>query len=368
VSDAQATGGTGAAVDTLDGTDRPLCEVFDVALLDLDGVIYRGGEAVPHAADALDAVAERGMRLAFVTNNALRPPEAVAERLTRFGVPADPDDVVTSAQAAARLLAEHLEPGSRVLVTGGEGLRRAVSERGFRPVDSADDEPAAVVQGYDPTITYDRLCEAALAIRAGRLWVASNLDTTVPAERGLLPGAGSFVALLRVATDRSPLVAGKPERTLHEESVRRTDAARPLVVGDRLDTDIEGGVRAGTPSLLVLTGVADALTAVRAPAGQRPTFLGTDLRALLQPAPPVTVADGVATCRSWCCELVDGRLSWSRNPNGDDGAADGSDDGLDALRAACAAAWAGQDADETVTGTRGDVPDGCAALRGLGDA
>ena len=144
---------TDEQVGRLAGTSDPLSKIFDVALLDLDGVVYRGGSAVSHASDALEAAAKAGMRLAFVTNNALRPPEAVAERLTGLGVPADPDDVVTSAQAAARLLAERLDPGAKVLVTGGIGLRQAVEQRGFVAVDSDEDDPAAVVQGYDPEIT-----------------------------------------------------------------------------------------------------------------------------------------------------------------------------------------------------------------------
>lgn len=343
-------------VERLTSTSAPLAEDFDVALLDLDGVIYRGNAPVPQAADALQEAARRGMRLAFVTNNALRPPEAVAEKLTGFDVPATADDVVTSAQAAARLLAEHLPEGSRVLVAGGEGLRRAVRERGFVPVDGADDDPAAVVQGYDPELDYDRLSEAALAIRSGALWVASNLDSTVPAERGLLPGAGSFVALLRTATDREPLVAGKPERTLHEESIRRTSARRPLVVGDRLDTDIEGAVRADTPSLLVLTGVVAPPDALRAPRGRRPSFLGADLRALLSGAPEVRTDREEAVCGPWRCELTDGLLRWDQHEGTP------SDDGLDALRAACAVAWDAADEGVDVRGTSGNVPEGCTAL------
>lgn len=338
------------------GTERPLQETFDVALLDLDGVIYRGGSAVPHASEALAAATEAGMRLAYVTNNALRPPDAVAERLTGFGVPATADDVVTSAQAAARLLAEQLAPRSRVLVTGGKGLRQSVEERGFEPVDSADDDPAAIVQGYDPEISYARLCEAALAIRAGCLWVASNLDSTVPAERGLLPGAGSFVALLRTATDREPLVAGKPERTLHEESVRRTGAQRPLVVGDRLDTDVEGAVRAGTPSLLVLSGVTSPPGVLRAPPEARPSFLGADLRALHAAAPHVVVEGRSASVGGQCCELRAGRLRWHRTDSS------GSPDDLDGLRAACAVAWAAADAGEEISGVEGDQPPYCDAL------
>jgi HAD superfamily hydrolase (TIGR01457 family) len=354
------------AVDGLDGTTVPLAEAFDVALLDLDGVVYRGGSVIPHAADALKAAGQAGMRLAYVTNNALRPPESVAERLTGFGVPATADDVVTSAQAAARLLSERLDPGSRVLVTGGIGLRQAVEQRGLVVVETLEDDPAAVVQGYDPELTYDRLSEAALAIRRGCLWVASNLDSTVPAERGLLPGAGSFVALLRTATDREPVVAGKPERALHEESVRRTGAKQPLVVGDRLDTDIEGAVRAGTPSMLVFTGVATPRDALFARAEQRPTFLGEDLRALLEPAPEVSVEGTGAALRvtvgRWCCEVRDGRLAWRELGGPEEAAGGGPRDELDALRAACAVGWAAQDAGTSLTGVDGEVPGSCEGL------
>jgi HAD superfamily hydrolase (TIGR01450 family) len=222
------------------------------------------------------------MRMEFVTNNASRTPAAVVEHLARAGVPATEAEVATAAQAAASLLATLLPPPARVLVTGGEGLRVAAAERGYDVVASADDAPRAVLQGYAPGLAYADLAETALAVRAGALWIASNLDATIPTARGELPGNGSLVALVATATGRRPdAVAGKPERALHEEAVRRSGARRPLVVGDRLDTDVEGAVRAGCDSLLVLTGVTDraALDA----ATTRPTYVGEDLRALLAP-------------------------------------------------------------------------------------
>ena len=243
-----------APVEPLQAADRPLAQLFDVALLDLDGVVYRGPEPVVHAAEALAAARAAGMRLSFVTNNALRPPDEVAARIRAAGVDAEPKDVATSAQAAATLLAEQLPAGGKVLVAGGEGLRQAVRERGLVPVARADEAPLAVVTGYDPELTYARLAEAVLAIFAGAVWIASNTDVTVPTERGLLPGAGAIVAFISAATKVTPQVAGKPERALHEEATRRSGAQRPLVVGDRLDTDIEGANGVGAPSLLVLTG------------------------------------------------------------------------------------------------------------------
>ncbi len=353
----------------------PLAGRYDVALLDLDGVVYRGAHAVPSAPGAIEAAALRGMRSVFVTNNALRTPEAVAERLTGFGVPADPDQVVTSAQVAARVLAERLPPGARVLLAGGEGLRRAVELAGLVPVASADETPAAVAQGHDPQMTYARLAEATVAVRAGALWVASNTDATVPTERGLLPGCGAAVAFLRTATGAEPMVTGKPELAMHAESVRRSGARRPLIVGDRLDTDIEAGYRSMTPTLLVLSGVTTASGLLVAPARHRPTFLAADVGGLLRPQRGVRVDGTTAVCGAWACEVRAGTLHWhgaddisgasgapsapgARGPGGP-GA---PDDGLDAVRAACACAWMAADAGLAVRRLADERPPGCAGL------
>jgi glycerol-1-phosphatase len=330
-----------------DGSARPPAQVYDVALADLDGVIYRGAKAVGGAADAIREAKAHGMRFAFVTNNALRTPEAVARHLTELGVSATPQDVVTSAQAAARLLQERLPSGDPVLVCGGEGLRTAVQEAGLRAVASADEHPNAVVCGYDPTLDYGRLAEAALAVRAGAFFVASNLDATVPTERGLLPGNGALVSVIITATGRRPVEAGKPERALHHESIRRSSAQRPLIVGDRLDTDIEAGVRWGTPSLLVLTGVTDPVGLLRADEFHRPSLLAADLAGLLQPHPAVT-----ADADAWCCgrwrAQVDGgvvRVAADHADPSRSGTRDErvTEDGLDALRASAVAAWQAAD-------------------------
>ncbi len=345
----------------LQATQLPLDQLFDVALLDLDGVVYRGHEPVAHAADALARARESGMRLSFVTNNALRPPDEVARRIAAAGVAADPHDVATSAQAAARLLAQQLPSGSKVLVAGGEGLRLALRERGLVPVSRADEDPAAVVSGYDPELTYSRLAEAVLAIFAGALWIASNTDVTVPTERGLLPGAGALVAFIAAATKVTPQVAGKPQRALHEEATSRSGAKHPLVVGDRLDTDIEGANGVGAPSLLVLTGVATLAELVTAQPAARPTFLADDLRGLLRPATGVSVDGSTARCGGWTCEQHDGVLAWSGAPG------DG-DDGLDAFRAAVSLAWSLADAGRELAGTRGSVPARCEAFSEAGQA
>src|SRR5215475_4670234 len=264
----------------LRGSTEPLAAGYDVALLDLDGVVYLGGTPIPGAAEALAQAAASGMRLAFVTNNASRTPSAIAAQLTGLGVPARAGEIITSAQAAARLLAEHLPAGAPVLVIGGMGLRTAVRERGFRPVTIAAEQPAAVVQGYTPDLSYSLLAEGGLAVAAGALFVASNADSTLPTPRGRQPGNGSLVQVIATATGRAPLIAGKPEPPLHAEAVARTGARHPLVVGDRLDTDIESAVRSGADSLLVLTGVTQPLEAVLAPPRHRPTYLAEGLPGL----------------------------------------------------------------------------------------
>ncbi|MDX3240128.1 HAD-IIA family hydrolase [Streptomyces sp. ME03-5709C] len=311
------------------GSDRPLAEAYDTALLDLDGVVYAGGEAITHAVESLGAARTHGMRLAYVTNNAARTPRTVAEHLTRLGVPAEAEEVVTSAQAVARLIADQLPTGSRVLAVGGEGLMEALRERGLQPVDSADDAPAAVVQGYSPKVGWEQLAEAAYAVGRGVPWFASNADLTIPTARGTAPGNGALVEVVRIATGGDPQIAGKPLPPMHRETVIRTGARRPLVVGDRLDTDIEGAYAGGVDSLLVLTGVTTPALLLTAPPEHRPTFVDADLRGLLRAQPEVAQAGGGAyRCGGWTGSVGDGALLL-----------DGDGDPMDGLRALCAAAW-----------------------------
>jgi HAD superfamily hydrolase (TIGR01450 family) len=314
---------------TLRGSADPLDTAYDVALLDLDGVVYLGGTAIPGAAQALRKAESAGMRLAYVTNNAFRTPAAVAALLTSFGAPATAPDVVTSAQAAARLLAERLPAGAPVLVIGGTGLRMAVRERGLRPVSTVADRPQAVVQGYSPDVGYSVLAEGGLAVAAGALFVATNGDLTLPSRRGRQPGNGSLVQVIATATGVQPLVAGKPEPPLHRESVLRTGAKHPLVVGDRLDTDIEGARRVSADSMLVLTGVTHPADAVLASPSQRPTYLAEDLAGLLEPHPDVTSLDGAFSCEGWTARWAQEHLELT-----------GDGERIDGLRALCAAAWA----------------------------
>ncbi|MBD3545041.1 MULTISPECIES: HAD-IIA family hydrolase [Streptomyces] len=317
------------------GSGTALNEAYDTALLDLDGVVYAGGEAIAYAVEALAEARAGGMHLAYVTNNALRTPGAVAEHLTELGVPAEPSDVITSAQAVARLVADQLPPGARVLAIGGEGLRVALRERGLVPVESADDDPAAVVQGYGgPDMAWGRFAEASYAVRRGLPWFASNTDLTIPSARGIAPGNGAAVEVVRIATGAEPQVAGKPLPPMHRETVLRTGAERPLVVGDRLDTDIEGAFNGGVDSLLVLTGVTDAGLLLAAPPQHRPTYVDRDLRGLLTGQPEVVAAGEGFRCGDWTAAVRGDRLVLETAGGGEDGG-----DALDGLRALCAAAW-----------------------------
>lgn len=320
------------------GCASPLSQQYDAALLDLDGVVYLGGAPIPGAAAALEVAAERGMRLAYVTNNASRTPSAIAAQLSGMGVPAHAGDIVTSAQAAARVLADRFPAGSSVLVVGGTGLRLALRARGLRPVSTAADNPVGVAQGYAHDISYGLLAEAALALRAGAFYVASNADPTLPTPRGLQPGNGSLVQLLVTATGREPVVAGKPEPPLHAESIERVGAQRPLVVGDRLDTDIEGAVRGGTDSLLVLTGVTGPADLLVAPSRQRPTYIAADLAGLNVSHPEITSEDGAFRCGGWTASVTGGE-GWLT--------VTGSGDAIDGLRALCAAAWSTGELDDS---------------------
>ncbi len=266
-----------------------LAEAYDLAMLDLDGVVYVGAEAVPQVPEHLAAATERGMRSAYVTNNASRPPEAVAGHLRDLGIPAEDDDVVTSAQAAAHLLAERLDGGSAVFVIGGTGLERALEAEDLCPVQDARAEPVAVVSGYDPDLRWRTVIDGAILVREGLLWVASNTDRTVPTPRGPGPGNGVLVGAVADYAGRQPLVAGKPEPHLFAETQRRVGGTNPLVVGDRLDTDIEGANRAGFDSLLVLTGVTGLRELVCAGEHERPTYLAPTLASLLAPLESVRV-------------------------------------------------------------------------------
>ena len=343
------------------GSDGPLSAAHDVALLDLDGVVYVGPDAVSGVPPALTEVRSSGMRLGFVTNNAARTPEEVAAHLTQLGVLAEAADVITSSQAAATVVAELLGPGARVLPVGGPGVATALRAAGLTVVDRAEDHPDAVVQGYGREVGWAQLAEAVVAVRNGARHVATNTDATIPSPRGPLPGNGAMVGVVSAVTGRAPLITGKPDPAMHAECVRRTGARRPLVVGDRLDTDIEGARRADAPSLLVFSGVTDAGTLLAAVPEHRPDHIGHDASALLTVHPPVVRTETGWRCGNWEARPGEAGALLLAGVAVEDGAAPvgAVSDGLDGLRALCVAHWSNHpDEGATATVIAGDGPAG----------
>ncbi len=271
----------------------------DVVLSDLDGVVYAGPGALPHAVDSLNRAQSEGRRLGYITNNASRTDASVAEHLSSLGLTVAADDVTTSPQAAMRLMKDLVPSGSTLLVIGGEGLVVEVEKAGFVVTRSADDSPAAVVQGFAPDVGWKHLAEAAYALatpieEGGIPWVATNTDWTIPQARGIAPGNGTLVSAVHTAVGRLATIAGKPERPIFDEAVTRTGASSPLFIGDRLDTDIQGARTAEMPSVLVLTGIDRPKQVLAAPPSQRPDYIVEDLRQLFEPY-PATVVKGDRT-------------------------------------------------------------------------
>jgi glycerol 3-phosphatase-2 len=271
-----------------DPTPTPLDGV-DVLLADLDGVVYTGPDALPYAVESINR-AQQTIRVGYLTNNASRTDASVAAHLTELGLSVAPEDVVTSPQAAMVLLADLVPAGSTILVVGGDGLVDELRKAGFRVTRSAEDSPAAVVQGFAPEVGWTQLAEAGFALqtRPGRddiPWVATNTDWTIPQVRGIAPGNGTLVSAVHTVIGRLPVVAGKPERAIFEAAVARFGASKPLFIGDRLDTDILGANRAEMLSALVMTGIDRAKQVLAAPADSRPSYLLGDLRELFQPYP-----------------------------------------------------------------------------------
>lgn len=269
-----------------------LIDSYDSLLLDLDGTLMHGGEPIEHAGEAVDRAREAGLHLAFVTNNASRSAQQASDHLAGVGVHAEPTEMITAAQVAAHTLAERLASGSAVLVIGGDALAGEIASVGLTPVNSDGPDVAAVVQGWAPTLTWPLLAEGAYAINRGAAWLATNLDATLPTERGYAPGNGSMVAALRHATGAEPESTGKPAPGMFLIAAERIGSRRPLVVGDRLDTDIAGANSAQMDSLLVLTGVSTAQDAIRATPQERPTWVLDDLSGIWTPlARPVVDGD-----------------------------------------------------------------------------
>jgi len=315
----------------LRASSGPLISSYDVAMLDLDGVVYRGEFAVPHAVETIGEVHARDVRVVFLTNNASRTAGEVAQQIRGFELDADEADVVTAGAAIARIVAESVPRGSAVLVVGGPGLTVPLESWGLRCVSSADDDPVAVVQGFHPSVGWRSLAEASYAIQAGVPWFVSNTDQTFPSARGTAPGNGSLAEAVRRATGSEPLaVAGKPEPGLFDEAIRRTGATRPLMVGDRIDTDIVGALSCGIDALHVLTGISGLDELTRLPPERRPHYVAPDLRSLLLEHPDVVVDGMRATCGSAIAQGdEDGEVTLTMGEPGS----------LEAVRAVVSAAW-----------------------------
>jgi HAD superfamily hydrolase (TIGR01450 family) len=331
----------------LGASPRPLVEAYDLAMLDLDGVVYIGGRAVPGAAAELEKARGAGLRLAFVTNNASRPAEAVAAHLRDLGVDAGTEDVVTSGQAAARLLRELFGDGARVALLGGPGLDSALRAEGLEPVPVDAEDAVAVVSGYGPDVLWRHIMRVAVRVRDGLPWVASNTDLTIPTAYGTAPGHGVLVGVLRDFSGVEPVVAGKPERPLLDETIRRVGGDHPLMVGDRLDTDIDGALNVGCDSLLVMTGVTGLVELVAAPAGHRPTYVAATLAGLLEAHRSPETGDGGTRLGGWQGRVEAGSLEVQ---------GEGSPD--DWWRVVAATGWAYLDASGDVADTAGLEPPG----------
>jgi len=280
----------------------------DGLLCDLDGVVYAGPGALPDAVETLERARQDGLPIGFVTNNASRAPETVAAHLRQLGLDVTAEQVFGSAAAGARLArddaerraAESSDIQRRALVVGAKSLVDAARAEGFEVTHSREtsleDFSGAeyVIQGFDPSIGWADLALAAHAIQRGATWIATNTDLTLPLAHGLAPGNGTFVAAVRQAVDVDPLVAGKPQPTLMHLAAERLGMSAPLMIGDRLDTDVAGGVAAGYDTALVLTGVDTVASALEAPAEQRPTLILRTLADLYAAPVSPEAADGAA--------------------------------------------------------------------------
>lgn len=312
-----------------------LRDSYDALVFDLDGVIYRGPEPVAHAITAVEAARSAGLKVAYATNNASRPPAQVAQHLRDLGLTLDDNAVVNSSMAGAAFLAQEIEQDSLVLAVGGEGVRIALVDKGFEVATGHPKErPAAVLQGYGPQVTAQDLADAAYAIQGGARWVATNTDLTLPTALGTAPGNGSLVAAVRAAVDHDPDVVGKPGPLMYTMAAEILGVApeKTLGVGDRLETDVAGAAAAGMDCLHVLTGVHGPADLIAAPAELRPRFVAEDLRALDQ-----NYTEPQQDSGSW--SIGSARAHLDDVASGPRLRIEGTDDSQERLRLALAVLW-----------------------------
>ena len=292
-----------------DPRERTLAQSYDLLMFDLDGVVYVDGRAVAGALEGIAASREASAHIAFITNNASRTSAQVAAHLGELGIGAAAADVVTSSQAAARVLRARFGAGAAIAVLGTDGLLAALRDEGLEPVDVDVERAVAIVSGYAPEVRWKVIMQAAVRIRNGLPWVATNTDPTLPTGDGPAPGHGTLVKMISDFAAATPVVAGKPEKPLFDETLRRVGGAHPLMVGDSLHTDIAGAHNAGIDSLLVLTGVTDLAGLARARSDQRPTWIGHDLSALGRPGVRAEQQGDGWSAEGWTALVDDGRLT-----------------------------------------------------------
>ena len=326
-------------------TSEPLLAQYDALLSDLDGVVYAGPYAIEGAPEALNRAESSGVPVVFVTNNASRSVESVATHLQDLGVRTQAERVVSSAQAGAALLAQHVPAGSKILVTGTEALADCLRAVGLEPVSSQSDNPVAVVQGFNPQLSWEDLAEAAYTLADQNiLWVATNTDQTIPKERGQAPGNGTLVAAVGIAARRTPMVAGKPEAAIFETAAQTVKSSKPVIVGDRLDTDILGANKAHMAGALVLTGVQTYQDVISAVPEQRPTYILRTLDDFFEPYPQIEILheDHAITAHgpSWAAKVQGNDLYLTVQGSFAPEGFSGSDAEAEAWRVACAAWWA----------------------------
>ncbi len=254
-------------------------------ILDMDGVLWRGEQPIGDLPAVFQEIRRRGLQFTLATNNATLSVEQFREKLSRFGAEVEEAQILNSAGATAYTLQRRHPEGGPVYMIGESGLRQALESAGFSVLDGttsgSPEKPLAVVVGLDRALTYEKLMQAALLIRSGTPFIATNPDRTLPVPQGLIPGTGSILAALQAATDQEPLVIGKPMPVIYQVALERMGVGteETLVVGDRLETDIAGAQQIGCRTALVLSGVA-----TRAQAGSwspPPDFLAADLAELL---------------------------------------------------------------------------------------
>lgn len=307
-----------------------LIDRYDLVLSDLDGVVYRGTQGISSNIEALNELKRRGKALGYITNNASRPEGVIVEQLRHLGLDAEATEVLSSAQVVIPALAGFVAPGDRVLVIGGDGLHEQVRSAGYRVVRQVTDDPAAVVQGFAPEVTYAELVQVAYAVQRGLPWLATNDDRTVPKEHGNSPGNGAMIRAVHWATGEFPQVVGKPEVAIFEAALQRWRPTAPLFIGDRLDTDVLGARRSAIDSLFVLTGVDRPRALIDAKGSLRPTYIVDDLSQLLQPYPEVQRRGGQVWVGEAGVELSAGRAVRILA---------GEPEAINTLRATCALVW-----------------------------